>query len=133
MSSGGPVPDVRFFDDDSCFDQTYDLVMASCAIQYAQDWLALVRRLGDASEQYVLLTSVPTVMDVEPFVVLQRTQRRRFDTEYLSWVFRRADLVDGATASGLRLVREFLQGFSPNVHNAPERPRGRAFLFARER
>lgn len=125
------VPEVTFAErDDDVFNHAYDIVMASNALQYEEDWARLVVRLASVASRYLLITAVPTVMVVPPFVVLQRTQRYRFDTEYLSWVFRRDDLLSLVTENGLELVREFVQSGHPDVHGAPEPPHTRAFLFA---
>ena len=88
-------------------------------------------QLSSATRGFLLLTAVPTVFAVPSYVVLQRTERYRFDTEYLSWVFRRDDLVAAATDAGLTLVREFVMGGNrPIVRDGPEAPETRAYLFA---
>jgi hypothetical protein len=63
--------------------------------------------------------------------VLQRTRGYRFDTEYLSWVFNRDDLLAATRATGITLVREFLLGYRPHVVGAPEQDETWAFLFRR--
>ena len=129
------VPSVTFSTDATSGGRNYDLVMASNAMQYARDWQDTVRRLVAATGRLLLLTSVPTVLAVPSFVALQRTRGYRFDTEYLSWVFRRDELVDtvlGTDADGaLALDREFLQSARPAIPRAPEPPQTRAFLFER--
>jgi putative methyltransferase (TIGR04325 family) len=125
------VPSVSFTTDASVDGRTFDLVMASNSLQYASDWRAAVAELVAETDGYLLLTAVPTVFSVPSFVVLQRTQRYRFDTEYLSWVFQRDELVDAVVAAGLVLDREFLQSARPEIRAAPEAPVTRAYLFAR--
>jgi putative methyltransferase (TIGR04325 family) len=127
------VPTVSFTTDAVVDGRRYDLVLASNALQYARDWRATVARLAGATERLLLLSAVPTVTAVPSFVVLQRTQRYRFDTEYLSWVFRRDELVDAVTDAdvGLELDREFLQSARPAIPRAPEPPHTRGFLFER--
>jgi len=122
------------FTSDAAFDgQHFDLVMASNALQYVPDWESTVRRLVGATERLLLLAAVPTVASVPSFVALQRTRGYRFDTEYLSWVFNRDELVDAVTAAdgSLALEREFLQSARPEIPGAPESPHTRAFLFER--
>jgi len=127
------VPSVTFTADATFDGQHFDLVMASNALQYASEWQDTVRRLVGATERMLLLTSVPTVQTVPSFVALQRTQGYRFDTEYLSWVFNRDELVDAVVDAdaSLALDREFLQSARPEIPGAPEPPETRAFLFER--
>ncbi len=125
------VPSVSFTTDASVDRRTFDLVMASNSLQYAGDWRATVDELVAATDGSLLLTAVPTVFSAPSFVVLQRTRGYRFDTEYLSWVFRRDELVDAVVASGLVLDREFLQSARPEIRGAPEPPVTRAYLFTR--
>jgi putative methyltransferase (TIGR04325 family) len=125
------VPSVTFTTDATTEARRFDLVMASNSLQYACDWQTLVRRLAAATERLLLLSAVPSVMSVPSFVVLQRTQKYRFDTEYLSWIFNREELVDAVTDAGLALEREFLQSARPAIPRAPEPPHTRGFLFER--
>jgi putative methyltransferase (TIGR04325 family) len=127
------VPTVTFTSDAAVGARRYDLVMASNSLQYARDWRAVVDRLSAATERLLLLLSVPTVRAVPTFVALQRTQQYRFDTEYLSWVFNRDELVGAVadTHAGLVLDREFLQSARPRIPRAPEPPQTGAFLFER--
>ncbi len=57
----GAVPEVQFCDDDGCFDRTYDLVVASSSLQYAEDWQAVLARFARVATGSVLLTRVPVV------------------------------------------------------------------------
>ena len=125
------VPAVTFTTDATAEARRFDLVMASNSLQYARDWRATVDELVAETDGSLLLTAVPTVYSVPSFVVLQRTQRYRFDTEYLSWVFQRDEVVDAVVGSGLVLDREFLQSARPEIRRAPEQPVTRAYLFAR--
>lgn len=63
------------------------------------------------------------------FVVRQRAREYGLDTEYVSWVFNRDELLDQVERAGLRLTREFLEGYQPLVHGAPEQDETRGFLF----
>jgi putative methyltransferase (TIGR04325 family) len=125
------VPEVAFWDDDGCFDRHYDFVVASSALQYVEDWEATLRRLADATTDGLLLTRVPMVVEHPSFVVLQRAHGYRFDSEYLSWVFNRRELLGAASDAGVELVREFVLGFRPDVVGAPEQDETWAFLFRR--
>ena len=121
------VPEVNFWDDDSCLDRQYDLVFASSSLQYSEEWRPLLERLARASNRYLFLTRVPVAFRSPSFVVLQRAHV--YETEYLSWVFNRQELLDAAARTGMALVREFLLGYKPAVVGAPEQDETRAYLF----
>jgi putative methyltransferase (TIGR04325 family) len=123
------VPDVQFHDDCSCLDRSYDLVFASSSVQYSEDWGALLDGLASATNRYLYLARMPVVSESPSFVVRQRAYEYGLGTEYLSWVFNRHELVDRAERAGLELTREFLQGYKPLVHGAPEQDETRGFLF----
>ena len=124
-------PSVTFHEGDECLERSFDLVLASSSFQYAEDWRAHLRRLCGATRDSLLITRLPLV-DCEPsFVVLQRAQAYGYATEYLGWVFNRAELLEDASAVGLELVREFFLQEPMDVAGAPERPSHGAFLFTR--
>jgi putative methyltransferase (TIGR04325 family) len=123
------VPEVVFHDDDNCLERTYDLVVASNSLQYAEDWRALLDRLAGASRRHLLLTRLPLVFASPPFVVLERVSRRGLGTEYPSWVLNRDEVITRVEAAGLVLVREFLLGFTRSVRGAPEQDETRGLLF----
>ena len=123
------MPDVKFHADDTCLDRTYDLVLASSSLQYAEAWHELFDRLATATRGYLYLARVPVVFASPSFVALQRAYEHGLGTEYLSWVFSRDEILDRADRAGLDLVREFLQGYKPLVHGAPEQDETRGFLF----
>jgi putative methyltransferase (TIGR04325 family) len=125
-------PDVRFTDDaETALARRYDLVFASNAIQYADDWRGLLVRFADAAERWVFLTRVPLVERAASFVVAQRPHHVGYRTEYLSWTFNRGELLAHAAAVGLSLEREFLMVDERNegVAGAPEAHDNRGFLF----
>jgi putative methyltransferase (TIGR04325 family) len=125
------VPEVTFWDDDVCFERTYDLVFASSSMQYAEDWQSTLRSLAVACGDVLLLTRVPIVAQHASFVVLQRAHRYRFDAEYSSWVFNRDELLSAVADADMTLVREFVLGYTPRIVGAPEQDETRAFLFRR--
>jgi putative methyltransferase (TIGR04325 family) len=125
------VPEVTFWDDDACFERRYDLVLASSALQYVEDWRTTLGLLATATTDALFLTRVPIVVEHPSFVVLQRAHGYRFESEYLSWVFNRDELLRAALATGVGLVREFVLGFRPHVVGAPEQDETWAYLFHR--
>jgi putative methyltransferase (TIGR04325 family) len=123
------LPEARFHDDDSCLGRRYDLVVASSSLQYSEQWRHVLARLAGAAESYLYLARVPVVLRCPSFVVLQRAYRYGFETEFLSWVFNRGELLSAASDSGLELVRELVYGERSDVRGAPERDETRGFLF----
>ncbi len=125
------LPEVTFFDEDGpVLVRRYDLVFASGALQYAEDWPALLARLGAAADPYLYVTRLPVAMRSPSFVVVQRAYAHGYDTEYLGWVVNRGALLAAAAAGGLELEREFLLEAWLSALGAPEAPTGhRGFLF----
>ena len=124
-------PAVSFHTDDGCLADSYDFVVASSSLQYAEDWPDLLGRLAAASRGAVLITRVGVVSRVPSFVVLQRAAAFGYATEYLGWVFNRDELLAAARTSGLELERELLIHEPFAIYGAPEEVHHRAFLFAR--
>ena len=123
------LPEVAFYEDDSCFGRRYDLVFASSSLQYVEDWKTALQRLGGATRRYLLLTRTPTVARNPSFVVLQRGRPYGFGTDVLEWFLNRDELLECAAGAGLRLVREFVMLDSTPASGAPEQARYRGFLF----
>jgi putative methyltransferase (TIGR04325 family) len=123
------LPEVTFYEDDSCFDRGYDLVFAGGSLQYVEDWQGALRTLARATQRYLLLTRTPTVAENQSFVVLQRGQPFGFGTDALEWFFNRHELLECAEGTGMRLVREFMMLDHTPAAGAPEQARYRGFLF----
>jgi len=119
--------------DESCFARTYDVVMASGSLEYAEDWKVLIRRLAEATRAYLYIARLQIVHRVESFPVIQRAYAHGYPTEYVSWVLSRPDFLAEAHGLDLSLVREFLVGPGPAIYRAPEACEFRSFLFARDR
>ena len=121
---------MTFHTDDACLERSYDLVFASSSLQYARDWADLLRRLGRATDGFLLVTRLPIALDAPSFVVLQRAYAYGYATEYLGWVVSRTELLSEAAANGLALERELLLDAWLSAAPAPEDPIGhRGFLF----
>lgn len=123
------LTEICFHDDDSCLGRKYDLVVASSSLQYHEHWAEVLGGLAVAARRYLFLTRVPVVFSHPSFVALQRTDRYAFETEYLSWVFSRDELLERTSQCGFELVREFLFGDKPQIAGAPEQDETRGFLF----
>lgn len=125
------LPDVHFHEDDTCLERRYDLVMASSSLHYDESWQERLRALAGASARFLYVTRVPLTIDHPSFVVLQRSQRHGYGTEYLGWVLNLGELLGVAAAAGFELRREFLLGAQFSAAGAPDDPVGhRGFLFA---
>jgi putative methyltransferase (TIGR04325 family) len=123
------LPEQHFYDDESCFDQSYDFVMASTSFHYIEDWKPLLKRLAMSTKRYLYLAQVPVVNRSDAFVFIQRPYAYGYATEYLAWCHNRTILLQHAEEVGLRLVREFVYGYSPLIKGAPEQNEYRGFLF----
>jgi putative methyltransferase (TIGR04325 family) len=122
------MPSVSFETDETrCFSKRYDLVIASSSLQYEEDWRGVLARLAAAARKF--LARVPTAPTARSFVVVQRPQRYGYDTEYLSRVINRNELLSHAAVLNLTLEREFLAGGSARFRKAPDEPHGLGFLF----
>jgi putative methyltransferase (TIGR04325 family) len=124
------LPEATFHDDDTCLERTYDLVLASDSLQYAQDLPGMLERLGAAAGRWLFVAQLPVAESAASFVVLQRPYGYGYGTEYLGWVVNRGELLRAAAGAGLTLDREFLAPGRIEADGAPERPvEQRSFLF----
>jgi putative methyltransferase (TIGR04325 family) len=120
------LPDATFHDDDSCLERTYDLVLASDSLHYADGWRAQLARLERAAASWLYVALVPVVSRAPSYVVQQRPDSYGYDTEYLGWILNRGELLDAAS---LRLERELVAPGVIDVPGAPEPAVHRSFLF----
>lgn len=121
-------PEVTFHESETCLERTYDLVLASGAIQYVEDWSGLLARLAGATRRYVLILKVP-VTDAPSFVTLQRAYEHGYATEFLGWALNRAEIRTEAQRAGLELVREFFLAMPLDIAHAPGAIHHAGFLF----
>ena len=128
------LPGDRFFSDDRCFDETYDLVVASGALHYVVDWQATLRRLAASAGRSLYVTRFP-VTDGPSFVYVQHVPAAYGYGDNLSitsWCISRADFLATVEAAGLRLAREFVVGEGWPIVGAPTPCLVRGFLFERD-
>jgi putative methyltransferase (TIGR04325 family) len=123
-------PEAHFYSDDSCFEQQYDFVLASTSLHYSQDWSSTLNKLAQSTKNYIFVTQLPVVEQAASFVFVQRPYQYGYNTEYLSWCLNKGEFLRCATQSGLQLLREFVVGHRPPIHNAPEQCEYRGFLFS---
>ena len=124
------MPSVVFETDaEACLSRRYDFVLASSALQYEQDWCAVLGRLAAAAKDWVLIARLPSCRRARSFVAVQRPHAFGYATEYISWVMNRDEFLSCAARRGLVLEREFLAGAHTAIHNAPEDAQPLGFLF----
>lgn len=124
------LPEVNFHtNEEECFKQNYDLVLASSSLQYCEDWQQVSVKLAAVSNSYLYITRLPIVHQVESFVVVQRPYQYGYQTEYMGWFLNRQEFLDFVSSLQMELVREFLIQERPLVHGAPEQGECRGFLF----
>ncbi len=124
-------PDVHFYDDDTCLERDYDLVMINGSLGYFQDWQNVLARLGGVAKDYLFLTRVLMVEQSPSFVARQHTDVYNYNSEMLTQVFNRNEVLQTVAATGLSLVREFVVGPGPTVAGAPEPCLDCGWLFKR--
>ncbi|MBD2610742.1 methyltransferase, TIGR04325 family [Nostoc punctiforme FACHB-252] len=124
------LPEVTFFDkEEDCFQQSYDLVLASSSLQYSEFWQQIAKKLAAVSRSYLYITRMPMVHRASSFVVIQRPYRYGYHTEYMGWFLNREEFLNYVTSLKMKLVREFLIEERFLVQDAPEPGECRGFLF----
>ena len=118
-----------FEQDDEFADRKFDLVLASGALQYVEDWPGVLARLVSAAGRYLFVTRLPVLEECESFVVLQRAQAYGYDTEYLGWCLNRDEFLAAACDQGVELVREFCLEPACRAPDCPASWQSRGFLF----
>jgi putative methyltransferase (TIGR04325 family) len=125
-------PSVKFVpSDDECFSRTYDVVLANSSVHYVEDWKAMVARLADAADSWLLITGLPVVRRVPGYVVVQRLWTSGFQGEFYSNAVNRDEFVSEITRHRFTLERELMSWGSVPYRGAPEDTTGTGFLFKR--
>lgn len=122
-------PQHHFYSDEQCLNRTYDFVLASTSLHYAENWQSLLQRLADATRGYLYIANLPSVQKAASFVFAQRPYQYGYNTEYLAWCLNQTEFLCTARSAGLQLIREFVYGHCPVIHGAPEQNVYRGYLF----
>jgi len=118
-------PEVEWFTDDRCLNNTYDLVMISSSLQYMENWQEQLTAIASSTSDYLLLTRIPVVHHSDSFVAIQKA----YGSKMLHWQFNKSKLLDQIQKSGLQLIREFIIGDRPAIKGAPEQCELGSWLF----
>ncbi len=126
------LPEVHYIDRDAeAFARQYDLVFASGSMHYSSDWRAQLQALANAASEWLYITRLPTLLEANSYVFVQRVPSLGYDTEYLGWSLNCNEFLAAVADLGFALQREFLVDEVAPAHNAPEPGRYRGFLFRR--
>jgi putative methyltransferase (TIGR04325 family) len=126
------MPWVSFETDErACLEQRYDLVVASASLSYSEHWQTVLTGLAQAATGFLFVTRISVVRTAPSFVVVQRPHSMGYQTEYLTWVFNRDELLAVVQAAGLTLERAFIAGPPTGFPGAPEAAETAGFLFKR--
>lgn len=120
------APAICWHGDDTCLEQSYDLVMVSGSLQYCREWRPLLQRMRQATRSYFFLTRTPVVREAASFVAVQKA----YDTLMLHQQFNEAELLAEIRSLGFQLVREVVTGDLTYIRNAPEDAVLKGWLFA---
>ncbi|MBO1066301.1 MULTISPECIES: hypothetical protein [Nostocales] len=123
-------PKAHFYSDESCLNRKFDLVFASTSLHYSQNWQHTLKGLAEATSGYLFITRLPIVHQVASYVMVQRPYEYGYNTEYLGWCLNRDEFLQYAKSINLILIKEFVIGENPVIHNAPESCQYWGFLFA---
>lgn len=118
-------PDIRWYTDDSCLENTYDLVLISGSLQCMEKWQKFLQDISVAVGEYLFLTRIPVIEKSNSFIAVQKA----YGTQMLHWQFNKDALLRVVKDTGLSLVREFVVGARPYIKNAPEQCEMRGWLF----
>ena len=124
-------PAARFCDDECVFDEQFDLVVSSCALNYDEDWRRTFENLAKCARLALFVTRSPTTLCGESYVYVQRPYAYGYQTEYASWCLNRAEVLAAGESCDLKLEREFLVGENPPIDRAPSPCEYRGFLWLR--
>lgn len=127
-------PEQKFTESaDECLSITYELVMAGSSLWYVRDWRKTAAQLSAATGRFLYITRMMFVEEAYSFVAVQRPHSYGYETEYQCWILNQSEFLNHMERQGMTLVREFLFGPGPAIHNAPERGHFKGFLFKKGR
>lgn len=120
-------PSVVWHVDDTCFKESYDLIVFSSSLQYVRDWKSTLQQAANSAAAYLFLSGVPSVRSAPTFMATQRSRR----LTNLQYIVNCDELISYVEPSGLRLAAQFKMLDHTVIARAPEQPHYRGFLFER--
>lgn len=128
------TPEVTYHAGDAWAGRQYDLVMASCSLQYLEDWRAALRALAGATKTALLITRLPST-DAPSYTYVQRPSLNpampHHSGVYLDHCFNTPEFLEAVGGEGFHVDREFGVFEGPDVVGAPGPCRYRGWLFLR--
>ena len=121
-------PEVHWYDDETCLEKDYDLVMMTGSIPYMEDWADVLHRITPSTKRYLFIARLPVVEHSPSFVAIQRL----YNSQMLHQQLNQTEFLETVRETGLTLVREFVVGDRPYIKGAPERCEVRGWLFKKE-
>ena len=121
-------PEVHWYDDETCLEREYDLVMMTGSIPYMEDWADVLHRIARSIKKYLFVSRLPVVQNSSSFVAIQRL----YNSQMLHQLINQAEFLETVKETGLSLVREFVVGDRPYIKGAPEQCEVRGWLFKKE-
>jgi putative methyltransferase (TIGR04325 family) len=121
-------PEVHWYDDETCLEREYDLVMMTGSIPYMEDWVDVLHRIARSIKKYLFVSRLPVIQNSPSFVAIQRL----YNSQMLHQLINQAEFLETVKETGLSLVREFVVGDRPYIKGAPEQCEVRGWLFKKE-
>jgi putative methyltransferase (TIGR04325 family) len=118
-------PEVHWYDDETCLERDYDLVMMTGSIPYMEDWADVLHRIAGSTKEYLFISRLPVVEHSPSFVAVQRL----YNSQMLHQQINQTELLETVKETGLTFVREFVVGDRPYIKGAPEQCEVRGYLF----
>jgi putative methyltransferase (TIGR04325 family) len=121
-------PKVQWYDNETCLERDYDLIMMNGSIGYMEDWVDILHRIACSVKEYLLLFRLPVVQHNPSFISIERI----YNSQMLHQQLNQTELLETVKKTGLTLVREFVVGDRPYIKGAPEQCEMRGWLFKKE-
>jgi len=121
-------PEVHWYDDETCLEREYDLVMMTGSIPYMEDWADVLHRIACSVKEYLFIARLPVVEHSTSFVAIQHL----YNSQMLHQQINQGELLETVRETGLTFVREFVVGDRPFIKGAPEQCEVRGYLFKKE-
>jgi putative methyltransferase (TIGR04325 family) len=121
-------PEVQWYDNETCLERDYDLIMMNGSIGYMEDWVDILHRIACSVKEYLLLFRLPVVQHNPSFISIERI----YNSQMLHQQLNQTELLETVKKTGLTLVREFVVGDRPYIKGAPEQCEMRGWLFKKE-